>query len=327
VAVLLVGAYMIIVSDGRDLAPGSLVAFYLILNQLLGPIGQISTASQSVAGASANLERAVAVLDAPRESDPPDAVEVGPLQRELRFEEVSFGYPDGKLILKDLTLSIKAGSTAAFVGPSGAGKSSILQLVPRIFAPTRGAVTWDGLDLDRASMASLRRQIGLVPQDVVMLNATVCENIRFGLERCTDEEIREAARLVAADEEIARLPQGYDTIVGGSGVQISAGQRQRVALARAMLRRPSLLILDEATSALDATRQRTIQERVQEHLDGQTVIKVAHRLETVVDADVIFVLDDGGLVEQGTHAELLKRDGLYARLFADQTAPLQASER
>jgi ABC-type multidrug transport system fused ATPase/permease subunit len=323
VAVLMAGAYMIIVSEGRDLAPGSLVAFYIILNQMLGPIGQISTATQSVAGASANVERAAALLEAPVEADPPDAVEVGPLEREIRFENVSFAYPDGKPILKGLTLTIQAGTTAAFVGPSGAGKSSILQLLPRLYEPTRGSITWDGLDLRQAALPALRRQIGLVPQDVALLNATVSENIRLGNEECSDQDVWLAAHLAAADEEIARLPQGYDTVVGGGAFKLSAGQRQRIAVARAMLRKPSLLILDEATSALDATRQRTIQERIQQHVGGQTVVKVAHRLETVVDADQIFVLDDGRLVEQGTHAELLAHNGLYARLFADQTAPLR----
>jgi ABC-type multidrug transport system fused ATPase/permease subunit len=323
VTVLMAGAYMIIVSDGRDLAPGSLVAFYIILNQMLGPIGQISTATQSVAGASANVERAAAVLEAPVETDPEHAVEVGPLKQAIRFENVSFGYPDGKPILKGLSLTIQAGTTAAFVGPSGAGKSSILQLLPRLYEPTRGTITWDGVDLSDAALTSLRRQIGLVPQDVALLNATVSENIRLGDDTCSDEDVWLAAHLAAADEEIAGLPQGYDTVVGGGSFKLSAGQRQRIAVARAMLRKPSLLILDEATSALDATRQRTIQERIQQHVDGQTVIKVAHRLETVVDADQIFVLDDGRLVEQGTHAELLAHKGLYARLFADQTAPLR----
>jgi subfamily B ATP-binding cassette protein MsbA len=326
VAVLVFGAYVIIVSDGHDLAPGSLVAFYLILNQLLGPIGQISTASQSVAGASANVERAAALLEAPLERDEPDAVELGPLHDAIRFENVSFAYSDGKLILKGLTLTIEAGTTVAFVGPSGAGKSSILQLLPRLFEPTRGAITWDGTDLRNARLESLRRQIGLVPQDVALLNATVCENIRLGIEGATDEDIWWAAHMAAADEEILALPQGFDTMVGGGAYRLSAGQRQRVALARALLRRPSLLILDEATSALDATRQRAIQERIREHVAGQTIIKVAHRLETVVDADRIFVLNDGRLVEQGTHAELLARDGLYAQLFADQTAPLREVE-
>jgi subfamily B ATP-binding cassette protein MsbA len=325
VAVLLVGGYMIVVSDGRDLAPGSLVAFYIILNQLLGPIGQVSAASQSVAGASASVERVAALLGEPTEHDPPDASEVGPLRRELRFDGMSFAYPDGKPVLKGLTLTIKAGTTVAFVGPSGAGKSSIVQLLPRLHEPTRGSISWDGVDLAQASLASLRQQIGLVPQDAMLLNATVDENIRFGLEDCSDERVREEARRTAADQLIAALPDGYDTVVGQSGVGLSGGQQQRIALARALLREPSVLILDEATSALDASSQRMVQERLRESGPGRTIVKVAHRLETVVDADIIFVLDDGRLVEQGSHAELLTIGGLYARLFADQTEPFRAA--
>src|SRR5262249_29875220 len=160
-------------------------------------------------------------------------------RHEIRFEGVSFAYPDGKLVLKGLTLTIGAGTTVAFVGPSGAGKSSILQLLPRLYDSTRGRITWDGVDLRITRLASLRRQIGLVPQDVVMLNATVAENIRLGQDEASDHEVWLAAHLAAADEEIVCLPQGFDTMVGGSAVALSAGQRQRVAVARAMLRRPS----------------------------------------------------------------------------------------
>ena len=323
VAVLMVGGYTIVVSGGRDLAPGSLVAFYVVLNQLMAPIGQISTATQSVAGASASVERAVELLDTPGEEDRPDAVAVGPLGETLRFDDVTFAYPDGKPVLKGISLAIQAGSTVAFVGPSGAGKSSILHLLPRLYAPTRGAISWDGVSLDDVTLDSIRTQIGLVPQDAMLLNASVHENIRFGLNDVSDEAVLRAARQAAAHELIMQLPDGYDTVVGQSGVGLSGGQQQRIALARAILRRPSLLILDEATSALDASNQRRVQEQLRADKSERTIIKVAHRLETVVDADVIFVLDDGRLVEQGSHADLIQRDGLYARLYADQMAPFE----
>ena len=325
VAVLLTGGYLIIVSNGQDLAPGALVAFYIVLNQLLGPIGQVSTASQSVTGASASVERAAALLERATERDRAGARDIGPLKQELRFEGVSFAYPDGKLALKGLSLTIEAGQTVAFVGPSGAGKSSILRLLPRLFEPTRGSIFWDGTDLADATLASLRGQIGMVQQDPLILNATVYDNIRFGLGDASDEAVHRAAQHAAADEIICQLPDGYDTVVGQGGVGLSGGQRQRIALARALLREPSLLILDEATSALDATMQRAVQEQLRDDRGQRTTLKVAHRLETVVDADVIFVLDDGRLVEQGTHAELLTRGGLYARLVADQTAPFQSA--
>jgi ABC-type multidrug transport system fused ATPase/permease subunit len=325
VAVLLVGGYLIIVSNGEDLAPGSLVAFYIVLNQMLGPIGQVSTATQSVAGASASVERAAALLEVPPEGDSADARSIGPLRRELTFEGVTFDYGDDKPVLKNVSLAIKAGQTVAFVGPSGAGKSSILQLLPRLFDPTAGSISWDGVDLRSVSLDALREQIGMVQQDPLLLNATVYDNIRFGAEWSSDDAVRRAAHSAAADEVIRALPHGYDTVVGQGGVGLSGGQRQRISLARALLRRPSLLILDEATSALDATTQRVVQEQLRDHGQVQTIIKVAHRLETVVDADTIFVLDEGELVEWGAHAGLLASDGLYARLVADQTAPLHSA--
>jgi ABC-type multidrug transport system fused ATPase/permease subunit len=327
IAVLLVGGYLIVVSDGQDLAPGSLVAFYIVLNQLLGPIGQVSTSSQAVAAASASVERAASLLEAPTEQDRPDAQDVGRLRHEIRFDGVSYAYPDGKRALNGLTLTIKAGQTVAFVGPSGAGKSSIVQLLPRLFEPTRGSITWDGIDLRKSTLRSLRRQIGMVQQEPLLLNASIHDNIRFGFDDGRDDALHRAASVAAADEVIRQLPRGYDTVVGQGGVGLSGGQRQRIAVARAIVHSPSLLILDEATSALDATMQRTVQQRLREAGDSLTIVKVAHRLETVVDADVIFVLDDGRLVEQGSHAELLASGGLYARLVADQTSPFQSASK
>jgi ABC-type multidrug transport system ATPase subunit len=200
-----------------------------------------------------------------------------------------------------------------------------LQLLPRLYEPTRGTITWDGVDLCSATLASVRRQIGMVQQEPLLLSASVYDNIRFGLDDSSDEAVHDAAQRAAAASVVEQFPQGYDTVVGQGGVGLSGGQRQRIALARAFLREPSLLILDEATSALDSTTQRAVQQHISQHGAERTVIKVAHRLETVVDADVIFVLDDGRLVEQGSHAELLAAGGLYARLVEDQTAPFQSA--
>lgn len=325
VGVLLVGGYIVVASNGRELGPGGLAAFYVLLNQLFGPVGQIASTRQSLTDASASLERVCELLSQATEQDPADGDELGPPRREIRFDGVSFAYrPEGRSVLKRLTLAIPAGATVAFVGPTGAGKSSLVHLLARLYDPSRGAVTWDGVDVRHAKLSSLRRQVGLVPQDAFLLSASVYENIRFGVKDVTAEDVEQAARLARAHDFITAMPEGYDTIVGEGGVGVSGGQRQRIALARALLRNPSVLILDEATSSLDASTQRGIQEGLRTGAQERTIVKIAHRLETVADADIIFVLDDGQLVEHGRHSDLLAANGLYARLFEDQMGGLAA---
>jgi ABC-type multidrug transport system fused ATPase/permease subunit len=318
VAVLLVGGYLVIVSDGQTLAPGGLAAFYVLLNQLFGPVGQIASARQALVNAASSVERVSAVLDWPVETDRPDAQEVGPLRDAIRFERASFGYDPNRLVLHELSLTIRAGTTVALVGATGSGKSTVAVLLTRLFEPVGGRITWDGVDVREARRRSLRQQVLLVPQEALLLGATVYENIRFGLAEVSPREVEHAARLAQAHEFIVELPAGYDTIVGERGVGLSGGQRQRLALARALVREPSVLILDEATSALDPTTQLAAQHSLREATRGRTVIKIAHRLETVVDADQIVVLEHGRIAEQGRHAELLKAGGPYARLFEDQ---------
>jgi subfamily B ATP-binding cassette protein MsbA len=326
IAVLLVGGYIVVESSWRELGPGGLAAFYVLLNQLFGPVGQIASTRQSLTDASASLERVFGVLSQPTEQEPPDGIELGPPLREIRFESVSFAYrPEGRSVLKRLSLAIPSGATVAFVGPTGAGKSSLVNLLTRLHDPSRGAVTWDGVDVRQATLASLRGQVGFVPQDSFLLSASVYENIRFGLKDATEADVERAARLAQAHDFIVAMPDGYDSVVGEGGAGLSGGQRQRVALARALLRRPSVLILDEATSSLDASTQRALQEGLRVGAEGRTIVKIAHRLETVADADVIFVLDDGRLVEQGRHADLIAANGLYARLLEDQMSVLAAA--
>ena len=327
VAVLMVGAYLVIVSDGRELGAGGLAAFYVLLSQVFNPVAQVSMARQGLTDAGAAIERVSQLLAEEPERDAEHAVDVEALRQEVCFEDVSFSYtPDGPTVLHDISLTIRAGTTVAFVGPTGAGKSSIVNLLPRLYAPNNGRVTWDGVSLHEASLVSLRRQIALVPQDAMLLAATVYENIRFGLDNVSEADVRRAAELAQADAFIAALPEGYDTVLGERGAGLSGGQRQRVALARALLRDPSVLIVDEATSSLDATTQRAVElglsQRLAEGLPARTIVRIAHRLETVADADVIYVLDGGRLVEQGRHEELVARGGLYAQLVADQVGGL-----
>ncbi|MCC6178727.1 MAG: ABC transporter ATP-binding protein [Chloroflexi bacterium] len=330
VIVLLVGGYLVITSEGRDLAVGGLTAFYVLLSQIFGPVTQVATARQSLTDAGASVERVVELLGQPIESELPGTITLGPLREAFCFDDVSFGYPDSDdEVLHHLTLRIPAGATIAFVGPTASGKSTVIALLARLYEPTSGRITWDGTNIRDARIASLRDHIAIVPQDTQLLATTIYENIRFGLEDASDADVQRAARFAQAHDFVTTLPEGYDTVVGERGTGLSGGQRQRIALARALLRDPDVLILDEATSALDATTQRALQAALQtsgrpaQH--QRTVIKVAHRLETVADADRIFVLDRGQVVEEGTHPDLLERRGLYARLVADQLSALAAS--
>jgi len=254
-------------------------------------------------------------------ADGPDAVPLVPLHNEIRLERVSFGYDD-RPVLRDLSLTIPAGQHVAIVGPSGAGKSTLLNLLLRFWDPTEGRLLVDGQDLRDLQLASLRGQIGVVLQDPFIFDTTLRENIALGRPEATDAEIVAAARGARLHESISPLPAGYDTVVGERGVRMSGGQRQRLAIARALLRQPSLLILDEPTSALDAQTEREILDTLTELAQGRTTISITHRLSLAATADRIFVLADGRLVEQGSHAELVRAGGLYRRMYDEQTSHL-----
>jgi ABC-type multidrug transport system fused ATPase/permease subunit len=306
---------------------GSLVAIQSIFGMTFLPSTDLIGMVKDVQVALASAERIYAFLDArPEVQDPPAPVSPERVEGVVAYERVSFAYRPGQPVLRDVSLAARPGEVVALVGPSGAGKSTLMSLLARFYDPADGRILLDGVDLRDLRLADLRRAIGIVFQDTFLFAASVRENIAFGRPGATEDEIVAAARAANAWEFIEGLPSGLDTPVGQRGVQLSEGQRQRVAIARAFLRDPRILILDEPTSALDARAEHMVQAALDNLMRGRTTFVIAHRLATIRRADQIAVLDQGRVVERGTHAELLRRSGLYRELFELQFGRLPTSE-
>ena len=298
---------------------GSLVAFLAYAVNISNPIKRITRVSGNIQRALAAAQRVFNVLDLPEEvRDLPDARALPAVTGNVSFEHVTFSYNSGDEVLHNLSFTAKPGQAIGLVGPSGAGKSTIASLLPRFYDCDAGTIRIDGTDIKEVTLESLRQQVGIVPQETILFNGSVYDNILYGRLDATKEEIEAAAKAANAHDFIMELPNGYSTMLGDRGVNISGGQRQRIAIARAILKDPRILVLDEATSALDTESERLVQEALNRLMVGRTSIIIAHRLSTIKNADRILVLDKGKLVEDGTHDELMEKNGLYAHLYQIQ---------
>jgi len=321
--IIVYGGYQVI--DGSK-TPGDFFAFIGAAFMVYEPAKRLAHLNSEMQGGLAGAERLYRLREeAPLIYDIENAPALRLAGGGIRFKDVAFSYDDEKTALKGLDIHIPAGKTVALVGPSGAGKSTVLNLVPRFYDVTDGSVCIDGQDVREVRLASLRRACALVSQEIVLFDDTIRANIAYGRMKASEEDIVKAAKHAAAHDFIMELPDGYDTLVGENGLKLSGGQRQRISIARAMLKNAPILLLDEATSALDTQSERKVQAALQELMKDRTTLVIAHRLSTVVDADLIYVIDRGRVVEQGTHTELVDQDGIYARLYAMQFSEEEAS--
>jgi ATP-binding cassette subfamily B protein len=316
VIIIAVGGFLIM-RDRMTLA--ELITCNLFVMAFLQPIRRLQNFVEQFTTGMAGFRRFVEIMKIqPAIQDKPGALELSEVRGAIEYRNVSFAYNDGVTVLTNINLSVPAGTSCALVGPSGGGKTTICHLLPRFYEILEGGITIDGHDIRDLSLESLRKNIGIVQQEVFLFAGTIRENISYGRVGATEEEIIEAAKWAEIHEEIVKMPDGYDTIVGERGITLSGGQKQRVSIARIFLKNPPILILDEATSALDSATELRIQRALEKLSRGRTTLVIAHRLSTVKNADRIVVIDDEGIRQQGTHEELLKQGGMYAELYTAQ---------
>lgn len=302
-----------------NLTSGALIAFLIYVVNLSNPVKRLSRVYGNIQRSLAAAERVFDILDTePDIKDMPGAVELPAVEGHVALQQVSFAYSSGQYALREVSLEVKPGQTVAIVGPSGAGKTTIANLLPRFYEVTEGRILVDGKDIRTVTMQSLRQQIGIVPQETVLFNGTVYDNILYGRLDATETEVVAAAKAANAHSFIDKMPDKYQTQIGERGAKLSGGQRQRISIARAILKDPRILVLDEATSALDTESEKLVQQALDKLMIGRTSFVIAHRLSTVQRADMIVVLDKGRIVEQGTHSELLASGGLYSTLYQVQ---------
>ncbi|MBQ2818615.1 MAG: ABC transporter ATP-binding protein [Clostridia bacterium] len=293
-------------------------AFIVSINLFLNPINTLIRFTEQYQSGVAGFRRFVEIMDTEPELDGKNAKPVERLSGKIEFRDVSYGYGEEKNVLKDIDLNIDSGKTFALVGPSGGGKTTICHLIPHFYNIRKGRILIDGKDINDITLTSLRRNIGIVQQDIYLFNASIRDNILYGRLDATEEEVIEAAKRANIHDYIMTMPEGYDTVIGERGVRLSGGQKQRLCIARVFLKNPPILILDEATSALDNTTEILIQQALDELCKGRTTIVVAHRLSTIKNADEIAVISDGRIIEQGSHDKLIEENGMYAMLYSQQ---------